>query len=80
MPFSASSWTMELKREPEGSRPTRSHRLAPSLLSAMVRVKTLEMLWIENGRCAPPASAVRPSQVAMAMAKFLGSTRASAGM
>jgi hypothetical protein len=79
-PFSASSWTMELNGEPEGSRPTRVHKSAPERFSAMVSVKTLEMLWIENGTFASPASAVSPSSAATAMPNFAGSTRASAGM
>ena len=49
MPRSNSSWTIELKGLPDGSRPTRRHSRSPNLPSASVSVKTLEMLWIENG-------------------------------
>ncbi len=56
MPCSCSSRTMELNREPEGSRPTRFHRSAPSFSRAMVRVNTLEMLWMEKAVAASPAA------------------------
>ena len=71
---------MELNREPEGSRPTRTHSASPIRSRAMVSVKTFEMLWIENGIQASPYSAVSPSTVITAMPKRLPSTRASAGM
>ena len=52
MPRSNSSWTMELKGLPDGSRPTRRHNRSPTLPRASVSVKTFEMLWIENGHFA----------------------------
>ena len=39
---------MELNGFPDGSRPTRCHSASPTLPSANVRVKTLEMLWMEK--------------------------------
>ena len=53
-PSSNSSWTIELKADPEGSRPTCVQSHSPSLPSASVSRKTLEMLWIENGISASP--------------------------
>ena len=44
MPFSYSSCTMELKGEPDDSRPTRIHNLSPTLPSASVTANTFEML------------------------------------
>lgn len=41
---------MELKEDPDGSRPTRFHTVSPALPSASVSMKTLEMLWIEKRR------------------------------
>ena len=41
----------------EGSRPTRRHNLSPTLPKARVSVNTFEMLWIENGVSASPATA-----------------------
>ena len=49
MPFSRSSWTIELKALPEGSRPTRRQSASPTLPRARVSVNTLDTLWIENG-------------------------------
>ena len=49
MPRSSSSCTIELNGLPEGSRPTRRHSRSPMRPSARVRVKTLVMLWTENG-------------------------------
>ena len=80
MPCSRSSWTMELKAEPDGSRPTRCHRSLPILPSARDRVKTLDTLWIENGSWASPAVCSPPSSVATAMPIFDRSIRARAGM
>ncbi len=61
MPRSYSSWTMELKGLPDGSRPTRLHSRSPTLPSASVSVNTLEMLWIENGTSLSPPAATLPS-------------------
>jgi hypothetical protein len=55
LPFSNSSCTMELNAVPEGSRPTRAHRLSPIMPSASVSVKTFEMLCIEKACSASPA-------------------------
>jgi hypothetical protein len=44
VPRSRSSWTMELKGLPDGSRLTRCHSLSPTLPQARVKVKTFEML------------------------------------
>jgi hypothetical protein len=72
MPCSASSWTMELNREPDGSRPTRFHRSSPIRCSAMVRVKTLEIDWIENGiQASAELERLWPSTVITAMPKRL---------
>ena len=58
MPFSRSSWTIELNVEPEGSCPTRLHRSEPARRpSAIVRVNTFDMLWMENAVSVSPAVA-----------------------
>ena len=80
MPCSRSSWTIELKGEPEGSRPTRCHSVSPRRPSAKVSVKTLETLWMENGTLQSPTAAVSPLQVTIASPNWRGSTRARAGM
>ena len=80
MPRSHSSWTMELKGLPEGSRPTRCHSRSPTLPSASVSVNTLEMLWIENGTSLSPPAATLPSASITTRPKALASTRASSGM
>ena len=49
LPFSNSSWTIELNAVPDGSRPTVVHSPSPTMPSASVSVNTLEMLWMENG-------------------------------
>ena len=79
-PCSRSSWTIELNAEPDGSWPTRRQRSAPLRPSAIARVNTFDMLWMENGVCASPAKAVAPSTVATAMPNCRPSTLASAGM
>ena len=81
VPCSNSSCTSELKAVPDGSRPMRDHSASSlSFCMASVSVKTLEMLWIENG-CAPaPATASCPSRVRSAMPICPAGTRASAGM
>ena len=80
MPFSCSSWTIELNGLPDGSRPTRCHSASPTLPSASVSVNTFEMLWIENASSASPAISTRPSLVTAAMPNFFGSTLPSCGM
>ena len=80
MPFSRSSWTIELKALPEGSRPTRRQSASPTLPRARVSVNTLDTLWIENGTSASPAARTCPSTVATAMPNWPGSTLASSGM
>ncbi len=79
-PRSRSSCTMELNGLPEGSRPTRRHNRSPIMPSASVRVKTLEMLWIEKAASASPAAATLPSVPTTAMPNWPGSTLASSGM
>ena len=70
IPCSTSSWTKELKDVPDGSRRTLDHNEPESsALSAIARVKTLEMLWIENGRSASPELNTSPDVVATAMPK-----------
>src|SRR5207253_5504369 len=66
-PCSLSSCTIELKRLPEGSRPTRCQRSAPTFSSAKASVKTLEMDWIEKGSSQSPAPCTVPSAPAKAM-------------
>ncbi len=61
MPASVSNWTIELNALPDGSRPTRFHKASPTRPSAMVSVKTLQMLWIEKGSSASPATWAVPS-------------------
>ena len=80
MPRSNSSWTMELKGLPEGSRPTRCHSRSPTLPSASVSVKTFEMLWIENGVSLSPPAATLPSASITTSPNDLASTRASSGI
>ena len=80
LPRSNSSWTMELNGLPDGSRPTRCHRLSPILPSASVSVKTLETLWMENGVSAVAARATLPWASTTTSPKALGSTLASSGM
>jgi len=80
MPRSNSSWTMELKGLPEGSRPTRRHNLSPILPKARVSVNTFEMLWIENGVSLSPPAETFPSASITTRPKPLGSTRASSGI
>jgi hypothetical protein len=63
---SRSSWTIELNGEPEGSRPRRCHSVSPRRRGARVSVKTLETLWMENGRLQSPTDAVSPSHVTIA--------------
>jgi hypothetical protein len=65
-PASRSSWTIELKAEPEGSRPTRFQIASPCLPSASVSVKTLEILWMEK------ASSASPSEVGLAVHRHHG--------
>ena len=79
-PRSRSSWTMELNGLPEGSRPTRSQSFSPTFSSTMVRVKTLEILWMENRSSASPAIASWPSTVASAIPNFLADILPRAGM
>ena len=70
IPCSTSSCTKELKEVPDGSRRTRDHSVPESsALRAMARVKTFEMLWIENGRSASPALNTSPDVVATAIPK-----------
>jgi hypothetical protein len=55
------------------------HRASPTAPSAMVRAKTLEMLWIEKASSASPVWQV-PSAMMTAMPKRSGETVASAGI
>ena len=55
LPSSFSSWTMELKEEPDGSRPTRLQTFSPCFPSASVSVNTLDTLWIEKASSQSPA-------------------------
>ena len=80
LPFSASSWTIELNGEPDGSRPTRFHSAAFTRSSASESVNTLEMLWIEKGSSASPATWALPSPRTTASPSLRGSTCANAGM
>src|SRR3546814_1957335 len=66
---------MELKALPEGSRPTLCQSWSPTLPSARVRAKTLEMDWMEKPVAESPPSIRRPSAVATAMPNWPGSTR-----
>jgi hypothetical protein len=61
MPCSASSWTMELNREPTVRAPPASTGRRPGAAAPASSVNTLEMLWIENGIQASPVSNVSPS-------------------
>ena len=71
---------MELKGEPDGSRPTRRHSASPTRPRASVSVNTFDTLWIEKPWPQSPTAAVSPLQVWMASPNCRGSTRASAGM
>src|SRR5579859_5437536 len=79
-PASYSSWTSELNLLPDGSLPQRVHSSSPTRLIASIRVKALEMLWIENGSSASPMVWTVPSTLASAMPNLLGGTFASAGI
>lgn len=80
MPFSYSSCTSELNGLPDGSRPTRSHRLSPPSASARARANTLVMDCAENGTRQSPTPKTFPSRSAIAIPNCAGSTVASAGM
>ena len=80
LPRSRSSCTIELNGLPEGSRPTRRQSRSPTMPSASVRVKTFEMLWIENGVSLSPPTATSPCASTTAIPKLEGSMRASSGI
>ncbi len=79
-PCSFSSWTIELKALPDGSRPTLSQSELPTRRSARASVKTFDTDWIEKASSASPAVWTVPSGSASAMPKRIGSTFASAGI
>ena len=49
MPFSASSSTPGMNRDPDGSTPTRDHSADPTFPSASVSAQTFATDWIEKG-------------------------------
>jgi hypothetical protein len=79
-PASASSWTMELKAVPEGSRPTRRQTASPWRSSASTSAKTLLTDWMEKRVSASPAKCSMPSAVMTAMPNWWGLTLDSSGM
>ena len=80
MPFSCSSWTSELYGLPDGSRPTRLQRLAPSEAMTNASANTLVTLCAENCTSHAPTPVTLPSRSATAMPNWFGSTVPSAGM
>ena len=48
IPFSSSSWIMELKAVPEGSFPTLLHIDSPLMERAIAKESTFEILWMEK--------------------------------